>query len=214
MGGAVCEQEPMAGGGLPDGWSGGTGSRDSRLGRTGGRPLSALKGTGSSQGQSTRRVSLAQGLEGESAHQEGEGGRAQDAAERSRRPSSSSELGVTFGGSIVSRPGSAVSNRSGASGASGISASERAARGMTFESKADAITRGLKSGDWRMRVAAARELPDLSERLPLDAQTLALYTTLLRDDVMEVRRTALKKLPALCEVGALSISLLGVNNHS
>jgi len=189
----------MAGGGLPDGGSGGTGSRDSRLGRTGGRPLSALKGTGSSQGlppQPARRVVLAQGLEGGSANQEG--GRVRDASERSRMASSSSEFGVTFGGNIDSRPGSAVSNQSGASG---MSASERAARGMTFESRSDAINRGLKSGDWRMRVAAARELPDFCERLPLEAQTLALYITLLRDDVMEVRRTAFKRLPALCEVG-------------
>lgn len=78
---------------------------------------------------------------------------------------------------------------------------ERQVQGFQFESKADALTRGCTSPDWRLREAAARELDSLCERKPVEDYVISQFLRLLEDDVMTVRRTAIERLPRLCAVG-------------
>jgi hypothetical protein len=76
-----------------------------------------------------------------------------------------------------------------------------AAMQLRYESKADCLNNGLVHPDWRMRKAAAIELPLHCERRPVEKFVVREYLKLLNDPVMEVRQTTLEHVPDLVEKG-------------
>jgi hypothetical protein len=78
---------------------------------------------------------------------------------------------------------------------------KEAANELKFESKADVLQNGLVHPDWKMRKAAAIELPRHCERRPVETFVVREYVKLLGDPVMEVRKTTLEHLTDLVEKG-------------
>ena len=72
---------------------------------------------------------------------------------------------------------------------------------LKYESKADCLNNGLVHPDWRMRKAAAIELPLHCERRPVEKFVVREYLKLLNDPAMEVRQTTLEHVPDLVEKG-------------
>ena len=110
----------------------------------------------------------------------------------------------------ASRVGSAGTALSGAPSASAAALSEdqalameakAAAMQLKYESKADCLNTGLVHPDWKMRKAAAIELPLHCERRPVETFVVREYLRLLQDPVMDVRQTTLEHLPDLVERG-------------
>ena len=76
-----------------------------------------------------------------------------------------------------------------------------AAMELKFESKADCLQNGLVHADWKLRKAAAIEMPQHCERRPVEKFVINEYLKLLQDQKMDVRKAALECLPDLVEQG-------------
>jgi hypothetical protein len=72
---------------------------------------------------------------------------------------------------------------------------------LKYESKADCLQNGIRHADAKMRKAAAVELPVHCERRPVEDYVVQAYLQLLQDTEMEVRKTALERMPHLVEKG-------------